>query len=143
VPLLHSSGLGDSHFFGRGNAECDGHRAEESELRTRIPNFMQTFLRPKATCPPNTTLIYRVFSNRPDANHRYMTDKTIRDQMVGRAGWPKAMDRSRRHVRAAVGLRRHGERRLRSQNRQYALAAIGVLTDARCPEQHLGSIRGG
>ena len=25
-------------------------------------------------CPANTTAIYRVFSDRADANHRYMTD---------------------------------------------------------------------
>ena len=30
--------------------------------------------------------VYRVFSNRPDANHRYMTDAALRDQMVSR-GW--------------------------------------------------------
>ena len=23
MPLLHSAGLGDSHFFGRGTAECN------------------------------------------------------------------------------------------------------------------------
>jgi hypothetical protein len=27
-----------------------------------------------------------VFSNRPDANHRYMIDRITRDEMVG-AGW--------------------------------------------------------
>jgi hypothetical protein len=30
--------------------------------------------------------VYRVFSNRPDANHRYMTDRVVRDQMVAK-GW--------------------------------------------------------
>jgi hypothetical protein len=33
-------------------------------------------------CPPGTVKVYRVFSNRPDANHRYMVDPAIRDQMV-------------------------------------------------------------
>ena len=37
-------------------------------------------------CPPGTLPVYRVFSNRPDANHRYMIDATIRNQMVAR-GW--------------------------------------------------------
>jgi len=37
-------------------------------------------------CPPNATEVYRVFDNRPDANHRYMTDKAVRDQMVAK-GW--------------------------------------------------------
>jgi hypothetical protein len=30
--------------------------------------------------------VYRVFSNRPDANHRYMVDRTVREQMAAR-GW--------------------------------------------------------
>jgi hypothetical protein len=79
-------GLGDSHFFGRGNAECDGTARKNPSFVLESPNFMQTFLPTEGTCPPNTTQIYRVFSNRPDANHRYMTDKTIRDQMVAK-GW--------------------------------------------------------
>ena len=35
--------------------------------------------------PANTTAVYRVFDQRLDANHRYMTDKNIRGQMVGYA----------------------------------------------------------
>ena len=30
--------------------------------------------------------VYRVFSNRLDANHRYTTDRATRDQMVA-SGW--------------------------------------------------------
>jgi hypothetical protein len=30
--------------------------------------------------------VYRVFSNRPDANHRYTIDRAVRDDMVAR-GW--------------------------------------------------------
>ena len=30
--------------------------------------------------------VYRVFSNRPDANHRYMIVRTLRDQMM-MLGW--------------------------------------------------------
>ena len=37
-------------------------------------------------CPAGTLPIYRVFSARPDANHRYMTDPAVRDAMVGH-GW--------------------------------------------------------
>jgi hypothetical protein len=44
------------------------------------------FLPTGGVCPAGTRNIYRVFSNRPDANHRYMTDKTVRDAMV-RSGW--------------------------------------------------------
>ena len=30
--------------------------------------------------------VYRVFSNRANANHRYTTDKAVRDQMLAK-GW--------------------------------------------------------
>jgi hypothetical protein len=44
------------------------------------------FLPVGGVCPANTAQVYRVFSNRPDANHRYMTDKPTRDQMAAK-GW--------------------------------------------------------
>ena len=47
---------------------------------------MQMVLPVAGACPAGTTPIYRVFSNRADANHRYMTDRAVRDQMVAR-GW--------------------------------------------------------
>lgn len=37
-------------------------------------------------CPPGTLNVYRVFNNRPDANHRYTTSVSIRDAMVA-DGW--------------------------------------------------------
>jgi len=37
-------------------------------------------------CPFETTPVYRVYNNRPDANHRYTTSLAIRDSMV-QAGW--------------------------------------------------------
>ena len=33
------------------------------------------FLPTAGVCPAGTTQVHRVFSNRQDANHRYMTDK--------------------------------------------------------------------
>ena len=36
--------------------------------------------------PPGTQVVYRVFSNRADANHRYMIVRTLRDQMIA-LGW--------------------------------------------------------
>ena len=67
-------GLGDSHFFGRGTAECDATGAKNPSFVLEDPAFMQMFLPTLGVCPANTTQVYRVFSNRPDANHRYMTD---------------------------------------------------------------------
>jgi hypothetical protein len=40
-------------------------------------------------CVADRIPIYRVFNQRKDANHRYTTSTTIRDEMVGRVGLPK------------------------------------------------------
>jgi hypothetical protein len=79
-------GLGDSHFFGRGVTECTSTGAKNPSFVLEDPAFMQMFLPTLGVCPVNTTQVYRVFSNRADANHRYMTDKATRDQMVAK-GW--------------------------------------------------------
>ena len=47
---------------------------------------MQMFLPTAGVCPAGTVPVYRVFDARPDANHRYMTDQALRDQMVAK-GW--------------------------------------------------------
>jgi len=78
--------FGDSHFFGRGTAECEATGAQHPSFELEDPAFMQMFLPVVGACPANTTPIYRVFSNRADANHRYMTDRAVRDMMVAR-GW--------------------------------------------------------
>ena len=78
--------LGDSHFFGRGTTECNATGQKNPSFVLEDPAFMQMFLPVAGVCPANTTEVYRVFSNRPDANHRYMTDKAIRTQMVAK-GW--------------------------------------------------------
>ncbi len=77
---------GDSHFFGRGQKECDDTATKFPTFVNEDPAFMQMFLPVAGVCPANTTEVYRVFSNRADANHRYMTDKAVRDAMVA-AGW--------------------------------------------------------
>ena len=78
--------LGDSHFFGRGTTECNATGAQHPTFVLEDAAFMQMFLPVAGACPANTTPIYRVFSNRADANHRYMTDRAVRDMMVSR-GW--------------------------------------------------------
>ena len=79
-------GLGDSHFFGRGTAECNATGTKNPTFVLEDPAFMQMFLPTAGVCPANTVQVYRVFSGRPDANHRYMISKTIRAQMVAK-GW--------------------------------------------------------
>jgi len=78
--------FGDSHFFGRGTIECTATAQKNPTFVLEDPAFMQMFLPTAGVCPPNATEVYRVFDNRPDANHRYMTDKAVRDQMVAK-GW--------------------------------------------------------
>jgi hypothetical protein len=78
--------FGDSHFFGRGTAECEATGTAHPAFVLEDPQFMQMILPTAGACPAGTTPIYRVFSNRPDANHRYMTDRAVRDDMVGK-GW--------------------------------------------------------
>jgi hypothetical protein len=79
-------GLGDSHFFGRGTAECNSTGQKNPSFVLESSDFMQMVLPAGGVCPTGTRKVYRVFSNRPDANHRYMTDRAIRDQMVAN-GW--------------------------------------------------------
>ena len=79
-------GKGDSHFFGRGGNECAATGQNNPTFVLEDPAFMQMFLPVAGACPANTTPVYRVFSNRPDANHRYMTVRGLRDQMVA-DGW--------------------------------------------------------
>jgi len=79
-------GLGDSHFFGRGTAECDATAASHPGFVLEATGLFHTVLPTAGTCPVGTSAVYRVFSNRADANHRYTTDRATRDQMVAR-GW--------------------------------------------------------
>jgi hypothetical protein len=78
--------LGDSHFFGRGDAECTTTGQQNPSFVLEDAAFMQMYLPANGACPESTTPVYRVFSDRPDANHRYLTDKAERAQMVAK-GW--------------------------------------------------------
>ena len=64
------------------------------------PDFIYMVMPNQGTCPVNATPIYRVFSNRPDINHRYLADGATRDQMVAR-GWLAEGDGADRVVMCA------------------------------------------
>ena len=78
--------LGDSHFFGRDARECSATAARNPSFVLEDAAFGYVVLPVAGTCPGGTTAVYRVFSNRADANHRYTTDRATRDRMVA-LGW--------------------------------------------------------
>jgi len=77
---------GDSHFFGRGAAECTATAQQHPNFILEDSQFMNVVLPSNGICPASTVPVYRVFSNRADANHRYTTDRAVRDRMVAK-GW--------------------------------------------------------
>jgi hypothetical protein len=77
---------GDSHFFGRGTQECNATMAAHPDFVLEDPTFMAMILPTAGVCPAGTVKVYRVFNNKPDANHRYMTDPAVRTAMAA-LGW--------------------------------------------------------
>jgi hypothetical protein len=77
---------GNSHFFGRNPAECSAAQQEHPEFVLEDPDYMQLYVPTAGVCPAGSTPIYRLFNNRADVNHRYTTDRAVRDQMVA-GGW--------------------------------------------------------
>lgn len=73
---------GDSHFFGRGQQECAATMAAHPDFVLEESSFMHMFLPVAGVCPAGTVEVYRVFSNRADANHRYMIEAALRTAMV-------------------------------------------------------------
>ncbi|MCC6197433.1 MAG: cytochrome c [Burkholderiales bacterium] len=77
-------GKGDGHFFGRDAGECDGTMAKNPTFILESPSFFHLFPPSAGNCGAGTVPVYRVFSNRLDANHRYTADRATRDLMVAR-----------------------------------------------------------
>lgn len=78
--------LGDSHFYSASPSEC-------AETAARFPTFVVessnvfSIALPHAVtgaCPAGTVPVYRVWNNRADSNHRYVTSRDLRDQLVYR-----------------------------------------------------------
>lgn len=79
-------GKGDGHYFGRDQKECDGTMAKNPGFILESSTFLYLYPASAGSCGAGTIPVYRVYSNRADANHRYTTDRAVRDQMVAR-GW--------------------------------------------------------
>jgi hypothetical protein len=77
---------GDSHFFGRSADECGQTLAKFPFMSQETAAAFFVTLPVVGACPAGTIPVYRVFSNRTDANHRYTTDRAVRTQMAG-MGW--------------------------------------------------------
>ncbi|MCC7215404.1 MAG: S8 family serine peptidase [Burkholderiales bacterium] len=79
-------GKGDGHFFGRDATECDGTMAKNPTFVLESAAFFHLYPPSAGICPAGMVAVYRVYSNRADANHRYTIDRTVRDAMVAK-GW--------------------------------------------------------
>jgi serine protease len=79
-------GKGDGHFFGRDAAECEDTMTKNPTFVLESPAFFHLYPPSVGNCAVGTVPVYRVFSNRVDANHRYTTDRAVRDAMVAK-GW--------------------------------------------------------
>lgn len=75
---------GDSHFYGRGTAECDATGQQNPSFQNEDAQFFHVVLPVAGECTAGLVAVYRVFSNRADANHRYMVDRALRNQMVAK-----------------------------------------------------------
>jgi hypothetical protein len=79
--------FGDSHFYSVSAAECALVRQKYPGFVYESPNVMYLGMPdPSGACAPGMIPVYRVWDNRIDTNHRYTTDRTLRDQMVAQ-GW--------------------------------------------------------
>lgn len=78
-----------SHFYTADPAECAIVMAKWSDVWTlETREAFYTYVPDKATgaCAAGLQPVYRMYNNRPVPNHRYITDKALRDRMTG-TGW--------------------------------------------------------
>jgi hypothetical protein len=83
---------GDSHFYSASPAECDQVKAKFSSFVYEAGDVMNIGLPHAATglCPPQWQPVYRIWNNgRTGSNHRYTTDRGLRDKMVATMGYVK------------------------------------------------------
>jgi hypothetical protein len=80
---------GNSHFFSASPLECAEVMQAYPMFELESPNAMYLDLPDPSTgaCPAGTIAVYRVWNARVDTNHRYLTDRALRDQMVASQGY--------------------------------------------------------
>jgi hypothetical protein len=73
----------DSHFYSASPAECAVVGSTYPTLVLESPDLFYIAL-PDANgaCPSGTIVVYRLFNNRADVDHRYTTDPAIKAQMI-------------------------------------------------------------
>jgi hypothetical protein len=82
--------LGDSHFFSAFAEECDAIAAKFPSfvLETRVAFYVYLPDKETGNCPYPNRPVYRMWNQRPDTNHRYISvyDLPLRTQMLEQ-GW--------------------------------------------------------
>src|SRR6185437_746776 len=82
----------DSHFFSALPKECaDASTNFEGKWVLESDDVFRVILPDPTTgtCVAGSVPVYRIFNNRPDANHRYTTDVSVRQQMIAKGGVPE------------------------------------------------------
>lgn len=79
---------GDSHFFSASTTECSETIAKFPfmVLETSAAFFVGLPDVATGACAAGAVPVYRVWNNRADSNHRYMTETALRDSMVAAGG---------------------------------------------------------
>ena len=83
--------VGNSHFFSGSQQECVEVLAKFPIFTYESPAVMYTWMPDVLTgaCPAQTTPVYRLWNRRADSNHRYTTDRALRDYHVARGDIPE------------------------------------------------------
>jgi hypothetical protein len=83
---LPQAGL-NSHFFTSLQSECDAvQQLWPSAWLLESADAFAVLPVPQVDCAQDAVSLYRLYNNRPDANHRFTTSPVTRDQMVA-MGW--------------------------------------------------------
>jgi hypothetical protein len=78
--------FGDSHYYSASPDECAAVRAKYPGFNYEAPDVFYVPLPDTLTgvCPPGTAIVYRLWNQRADTNHRYTTSVTLVQQTLAR-----------------------------------------------------------